>query len=408
MILDANDDLVEIDLKDNNLIENLESDSDSDSDSDSETVMSRHNCIICNDNKLEYALFYCIDQYKYCKSCFHIQKCISFTKYSNEKFLYNPETFKEYVLSKIININFQESKDIKILVLNDTDTKLIDSIYNKICEKISKYRLKTVSVSPHYNNSFFSPHKHSKYALTEYISETLKNEWGEFDVIILNDILTYCKSPCEILRCCKSLSNKDTIILSVNLHTSTIYNMELLNIDKNVNNIFNTNCLKKACCNADLKLEQALLIDNNWLFSTIMGCNEEYVSKSIASKLYEEITQNIYENASYEKNNVYWNDFFKNLNSQLRKYSDIGYQIILIGNLPDDKRYGDIEYDKYLQTKDLQFIDNLIGDKFTILIVTDYKNTKYIRDTIRNYSKKSCIIYDLVYCIGYELEAMSF
>ena len=82
-----------------------------------------------------------------------------------------------------------------------------------------------------------------------------------------------------------------------------------------MNNIFNTNCLKKACCNADLKLEQALLIDNNWLFSTIMGCNEEYVSKSIASKLYEEITQNIYENASYEKNNVYWNDFFKNLNS---------------------------------------------------------------------------------------------
>jgi len=50
----------------------------------------------------------------------------------------------------------------------------------------------------------------------------------------------------------------------------------------------------------------------------------------------------------------------------------------------------------------------LLGDKFTILIVTDYKNTKYICDTIQKYSKKSCIIYDLVYCIGYELEAMSF
>mgnify|MGYP000285648775 CR=1 FL=1 len=81
MILDANDDLVEIDLKDNNLIENLESDSDSDSDSDSEsesdseTVMSRHNCIICNDNKLEYALLFGDGSYdnknRIAKMCFY-------------------------------------------------------------------------------------------------------------------------------------------------------------------------------------------------------------------------------------------------------------------------------------------------------------------------------------------------
>jgi len=273
---------------------------------------------------------------------------------------------------------------------------------------LNKYRIKMISASPLYNKSFFSQHTHNKFALTEYISEILWNEWGKFDVIILNDMLTYTKSPSEILQCCKNLSHNNTTILSVNLHTSIIYNMELLNMDVNVNNIFNTNSLKRACCNADLKLEQALVVDEIWVFSKISGSSEDSVSKDVVDKLYDELICNIYENVSYDTNDTYWYNYFKNLNITLKKYNDIGYQLVLIGNLPENEKYGDIEYDKYIQVKDLNMIDSICGNVYTVIVITDYNNTKSIRDTIIKYSKKSFVIYDLFYLIGYELQAMSF
>lgn len=403
------DELVDIELNDSLIDEEKTEGSIDEYVKDEDLIKKANsNCILCKNN-LGYALSYCImSDYKYCKGCFHIQKSLGVTNYEKVKIRYNTDTFTEYVLSKMSERQMNSEEDIKILVLNDTDTQLIDCIYEKMSEKVNKYRLKTVSASPLYNNSFFSQHKHNKFALTEYISEMLSNEWDKFDVIVLNDILTYAKNPCEILKCCKSISHDNTIILSVNLHTSIIYNMELLNMDVNVNNIFNTNSLKKACCNTDLKLEQALVLDKIWVFSTISGSREEYVSKQVANKLYDELTCNIYEKISYDTNDKYWHNYFTNLNSTLKKYSDVGYQLVLIGDLPDDKRYGDIEYDKYIQVKDLQMIDSLCGNVYTVIVITDYNNTKSIRDTIIKHSKKSFIVYDLFYLIGYELEAMSF
>jgi hypothetical protein len=184
--------------------------------------------------------------------------------------------------------------------------------------------------------------------------------------------------------------------------------MELLNMDVNVNNIFNTNSLKRACCNADLKLEQALVVDEIWVFSKISGSSEDSVSKDVVDKLYDELICNIYENVSYDTNDTYWYNYFKNLNITLKKYNDIGYQLVLIGNLPENEKYGDIEYDKYIQVKDLNMIDSICGNVYTVIVITDYNNTKSIRDTIIKYSKKSFVIYDLFYLIGYELQAMSF
>lgn len=381
---------------------------DNDNDNDKESK-SKFSCILCKNDDLGYALSYCIQpEYKYCKNCFHIQSSLPVINYKGVKIQYNNDSFTEYVLSQILEMEFDQESDIKILVLNDTNTKLVDVIYEKMMEKVNKYRIKMISASPLYNKSFFSQHTHNKFALTEYISEILWNEWGKFDVIILNDMLTYTKSPSEILQCCKNLSHNNTTILSVNLHTSIIYNMELLNMDVNVNNIFNTNSLKRACCNADLKLEQALVVDEIWVFSKISGSSEDSVSKDVVDKLYDELICNIYENVSYDTNDTYWYNYFKNLNSTLKKYNDIGYQLVLIGNLPENEKYGDIEYDKYIQVKDLNMIDSICGNVYTVIVITDYNNTKSIRDTIIKYSKKSFVIYDLFYLIGYELQAMSF
>ena len=369
---------------------------------------SKFRCILCKNDDLGYALSYCIQpEYKYCKNCFHIQSSLPVVNYKEVKTQYNNDSFTEYVLSKISEMEFDPEQDIKILVLNDINTKLLDVIYDKLLEKVSKYHIKGFSVSPLYNNSFFSKHKHNKFVLTEYISEILLNESGKFDVIILNDILTYTKNPSEILKCCKSLSHDNTTILSVNLHTSIIYNMELLNMDINVNNIFNINSLKRACCNADLKLEQALILDKIWLVSTISGSSEKSVSKNVSSKLYDELTCKIYENVSYDMNNKNWYNYLKNLNSTLKKYSDVGYQLVLIGNLPENEKYGDIEYDKYIQVKDLNMIDSICGNVYTVIVITDYNNTKSIRDIIMASSKKSFVIYDLFYLIGYELGNLS-
>ena len=60
---------------------------------------------------------------------------------------------------------------------------MLDVIYEKLLEKVSKYHIKGFSVSPLYNNSFFSKHKHNKFVLTEYISEILLNNFEKFKEI---------------------------------------------------------------------------------------------------------------------------------------------------------------------------------------------------------------------------------
>lgn len=380
------------------------------------------NCLVCDRKELVD----CFPEYIYCTNCFHIQKRNLSSGLSIDR--YYTKSFKDFLLKKIDTIDWSNKSHVNVLVVNDINTELIDSISDTLLQSVSRYRLTTVSLSSLYNGSFFSRHKHNKLSLSDYTSDILKNEYGHFDLIILNDTLTYANDPNSILNSCKKLCKDTTIIMSINIHTCILSSMNVLLLDNRVNNIFNTNSLKTLCKRSRLQLANVINY-NNWMISIILGCEETSIEEVILDKLYNEITCNLYDKHIYEILNNYWTKYLSNINDVLQTYRTVGHKLIQISDLPEGYNYFNITYDKHIVVKDLQHIDKIIKDivekesdksKDTDIIVKDtdtigkdtdnyvvvilnYENSPVIRDTIKMFSKKSWLYFDLYYLIAYNL-----
>jgi len=258
-----------------------------------------YKCIICNNN--QYNKFY--SSYLYCTECFHIQKKNLKNKELVQKQLqYNQNPYKQFILNRIRTIN---SDTYKILNLSDTNTVLLDEIYEVLLKKTSKYNIETVSVSTLFNPSFFSKHKHHKFTLSEYTTDIIKNTYGNFDIIILNDSLNYDNNPQTILKCCEQLSHNNTVLFSINLHTRIFSSIKLFRIDNDINSIFNTNSMKQLCYNSNMQLCNSVSIDE-WNLFTIKYGKEVLITQNIIDTLYDEIITNTYCTSLYYILSNYW------------------------------------------------------------------------------------------------------
>lgn len=397
------------------------------------------NCLICN-GEIKNS----IRDYEYCNNCFHTSKVqgnkfteVQMFKSNIKDGLVNSrngsidESIKKCILkvvSDVVSDVDTNKSNYKILVLNDGDTKLIDSISDTLLKKISKYDLKTVSVSPFYNSSFFSKHKHYKLVFTEYTVNLLRDEYEYFDIILLNDTLTYMSNPVEILGYCNSLSHSDTKIISFNLFTEIFYSLELVNMDKNISNIFNCNSLQLACSKAGLHLENLESVieqnvgweeeskdkhdqnnmDDCWYISEMcVKTPNIQLCKKICERLYKEIEMDLYDYNTYDDNRIYWDQYFNDLNHNLSKYNGIGYNIVLITNISQNKKYSIIKHDKNITIDCISKIDTLCESDYNLLVILDYKNTKMIKDKIIESSKRFWMFYDLYNSIGYDLKLVS-
>lgn len=371
-------------------------------------------CLICNRTEL----IPCFPEYTYCTYCFHIQRINLSETIVKEKYSYNQESYKEFVLKKIKDIDWVDQKQVNVLVINDVNSFLIDSIYDTLSDKFQTYNIKTVSISTLYNNSFFSKHHHNKFILSEYTADILKNEHHHFDVIILNDTLTYSVNPYEILSSCKKLCIDTTTIISINYHACILSSMNLLTLDIHVNNIFNTNSMKTLCNRAKLKLVNVINY-KELVISIIKGCEEINIDEVILDKLYDEITCNLYDNRIYSIFNKYWIKYLENINDIFDKYKTLGYKLIQVSNLPNDKTNFNMIYDGHIQITDIGNIDNIIknmlerGDKKdtnqiettdrNLLIILKYENSSNILDVIKTNSKKLWLYFDLYHLIAYNI-----
>jgi ATP-dependent Clp protease adapter protein ClpS len=158
-----------------------------------------------------------------------------------EKTSYNKDIYKGHILSAIESIKKDEkpntNKTYKILNVNDKNTDILEKVYNTLLQKTQKYNIKTVSISTLFNPSFFSQHDCSKLRLSDYTSDMIKRQHGTFDVIVLNDVLTYTNNPLDVLKCCEKLSNENTIIFSINIHSRVFSSLKLFNLDNKVDNL---------------------------------------------------------------------------------------------------------------------------------------------------------------------------
>lgn len=352
-------------------------------------------CVVCKWRTVKSF----VKDYVVCEHCFHITKGDPVQKFSDAKFQFNKGGYVDYVLEKVNRIDWNERLYVNVLVINDTDNTLVDMVSDTILTQVSKYRLKTVCLSPLYNGSFFSRHRHNKFVLSDYICSSLAEEYGTFDLILLNDTLTYCKNPRDVLQSCKRLSNRDTLIISINLYTSIFASMDLLMTSKDVNNVFNTNSLKRLCNSCDLRLNKSMIYDNTWIISEIEYGPEIRVSSQVAATLYKEMTVPIYDVDVYKKLATYWKVYLEGLNDIIRRYRLIGYTILLVNDLPEDRSNGYIEYEREIHN------ERSIKTNDKTLVVVCNKNNKNIQgrlDSLGSGSNKTNDIFlDLYHLIGY-------
>ncbi len=357
-------------------------------------------CNVCQ--KKLYGYVY--KDFMYCDYCFHINKTDNIlTEVKNNNRLDN---FKEYILNTIDYLDLNKYGKLNVLVVNDIDSIFIDKVYKKLSNKIGKYNVHTVSVTPHYNSSYFSSHKHYKYSLTDYITDIVKNEYGSFDIILLNDSLIYTSNPKDLLEYCKRLSNMNTIILCANIHTSIFHSIDILNLTRYVNNVFNTNSLKLLCNNVELDLISCSTLDNS-SFVSILSLHfdkNNTVVEDILDILYNEITYNIYNKSEYRKISNYWNDFIIHVTDLLNKYSAIGYNNpVFINDSKKDDLYFKFENVNCITKTDLHTFDKMDPDN-TLIIITDFENSDTIKQTIKQQkNNKKWLIFDLHKMIAYNI-----
>lgn len=344
---------------------------------------------------------YVYKDFMYCNYCFHINKTDNILIPTKNNYVL--DNFKEYILNTINYLDLTHYKKLNVLVVNDIDSIFIDKVYKNLSDKIGKYNVHTVSITPHYNSSYFSNHKHYKYSLTDYITDIIKNEHGLFDIILLNDSLIYTSCPKDLLEYCKRLSKMNTIILCANVHTSIFHSLDILNLTKYVNNIFNTNSLKLLCNNVELDLVSCSTLDNS-TFVSILSLNfVQDVNEDIVDILYNEITYNIYNKSEYKKIFNYWNNFILYVTDIIDKYSTIGYNNnIFINYSKKDDLYFCFENVNCITKTDLNIFDKMDPDN-TLIVITDFENNDTIKQIIKQKWDKKWLIFDLHKMIAYNI-----
>jgi SAM-dependent methyltransferase len=364
---------------------------------------SESTCNLCGDKNISkvYKDFYG------CGYCFHINKKSETIKNKLDiKYDFDITEFHKYVLEEIDSIDVSEyiktKRNFNVLVINDRNTVLIDSIKGKLLNKMSKYNIKTVSLSSYYNNSFFSAHNHNKYNLSNYTTDMLENEYGTFDVIVLNDALNWCNNINEVISCCKRLMNRSTSLFSVNLHSYLLYSTSLFALNKFTNNIFNTNSLKTLCDKNDLCLQNSEIIQDHWIISKIDTKRQPNVSKGVVEVLYEEITHGMYDQQSFDLIRNYWSQYTDIIQQTLSKYKNLGFNIIILNNLRVDLFYIDLDYDIYIETINVSQLTETQSK--TLVVILDYKNIENIQSEIKSLSNvKTWLIFDIGYMIAYNV-----
>jgi ATP-dependent Clp protease adapter protein ClpS len=318
-----------------------------------------------------------------------------------KKTSYNKDIYKGHILSAIESIKTNNAnKMYKILNVNDTNTDILEEIYDTLLQKTHKYNIKTVSISTLFNPSFFSKHYCSKLRLSDYTSDMIKKEHETFDVIVLNDILTYTNDPLDVLKSCEKLSNQNTIVFSINIHTRVFSSLELFNLDKNVNSIFNTNSMRRLCYYSGMQLSNCTIIDN-WNLFTLKRGVEKDSSKIIIDTLYTEMITNIYNKQLYTILSDYLEKYKHNLQNTILKYKSIDYKIVEISILEKDFMYLNFYKDYHINSNNLDELRRLDKDEKYIIIIYDYLNFNEIKTQIKRISNKNFLFFDICNFISY-------
>jgi nucleoside-diphosphate-sugar epimerase/2-polyprenyl-3-methyl-5-hydroxy-6-metoxy-1,4-benzoquinol methylase len=270
-----------------------------------------------------HQIFEFLDKYPlhlhYCPNCFHVQlNCVVKPEKLFKKYLYvsgTSNTLKEYfynfalnslVTLKKNNPTSNDKKVIKILDIACNDGTQLD-MYRKVISDVGGIvEIITVGVDPAQNiYDTISKHKTEHDIYCEFFSGStmakLLKKYSDFDIIIAQNVFAHIDYPSAFLNLCKTLMNKESLLLIQTSQKNMILNNEFDTAYHEHLSFFNTNSMNQLCSKNGVFLNNVTSVNihgTSYLFEIGLTQNDNTNTNTI-SVLMDEMDQGLFEEKTY-------------------------------------------------------------------------------------------------------------
>lgn len=281
----------------------------------------------------------------YCPNCFHVQlNCtvdpeilfknylyVSGTSTTGKKYFYD---FAKRTIERLRNLDrIPKNSQLRVLDIACNDGSQLDA-FQKVCEE-EGIDLLTVGVDPAKNLYDISSSKghtiHCEF-FDDTLGDSLKSIYGDFDVIIAQNVFAHVDSPGKFLDGCVKLIHDNSMIYIQTSQAKMIENGEWDTAYHEHLSFFNSNSMNVLCKKYGATLNRVDLTPihgTSYVFEITKQLTDD---SNTIDGIYNELEKGLYSEDTYSsytlKCQIYKNEF----HNQLLKYKLNGYNIVAFGS----------------------------------------------------------------------------
>jgi nucleoside-diphosphate-sugar epimerase/2-polyprenyl-3-methyl-5-hydroxy-6-metoxy-1,4-benzoquinol methylase len=286
----------------------------------------------------------------YCDNCFHTQlNCIVKPEKLFNNYLYVSGTsntlkkyFEEFAVSTMFyhyeRINKENISEIKILDIACNDGSQLDAFHN-LLDLESNIKITTVGVDPAdniYRDISSQKSYHDIYC--EFFSEStvnkLKEKYGEFDIIIAQNVFAHIDYPGDFLKYTKELMNDNSCLYIQTSQKNMIIENQFDTAYHEHLSFFNTNSMNILCKKNKLILSNVHeheIHGKSYVFQ-ITKLPHKNINTNIEKVIQQECLGGLYSNDTYKLYNLRCLQYKNNFSNKVIDYKLEGKQIIAFGS----------------------------------------------------------------------------
>ena len=207
----------------------------------------------------------------YCSNCYHTQlNCVVKPEKLFKNYLYvsgTSNTLKQFfndfatalLFNQCMKMDCDNVSELKVLDIACNDGSQLDAFHNFLNNIESHIKVTTVGVDPAENiYRDISSHKSEHDIYCEFFSQStvdkLKEKYGEFDIIIAQNVFAHIDYPSDFLKYAKQLMNDNTTLYIQTSQKNMILNNQFDTAYHEHLSFFNTNSMNILCQNNELVL----------------------------------------------------------------------------------------------------------------------------------------------------------
>lgn len=276
----------------------------------------------------------------YCEYCYHVQlNCIVNPDILFKNYLYISGTsktllkyFDNFAINSLSRLSVKK-KVIKVLDIACNDGSQLDSFTKLINDDLE---IITVGVDPAENiyKDISSKKNHDIYCefFTQSSVDKLKEKYGDFDIIIAQNVFAHISYPSEFLNLCKQLINNNGFILIQTSQKNMILEGKADTAYHEHISFFNSFSMNLLCVNNGLVLNNITenpIHGTSYIFEIT---NKATVDSNLSTTLYTEKTNKLYDDNTYINYKLNCIKYVNNFQNKLIEYKLNNKQIIGFGS----------------------------------------------------------------------------